>query len=457
MQTALFKDEVFRRFAHERPIATTVQVVLRRMLDPKMVDEVFRENADKQYEQSLLFSALTQLMSSVVLGKHASVSAGYKKFANRLGVALNSVYEKLKRVEPETSRKLVQACYHQVVQVRRELGGVAQHDVPGYTTRILDGNHLSKTEHRLEETRDMQAAPLPGKSLVVFDPRFDAVADVFAIEDGHAQERSALDDVIETLERRQLWIADRNFCTLKFLYAIAAKCGAFVIRQHGQVHGTEQGQLKRIGETETGIVYEHRLELPAYDGEIMTVRRIVVHLFEATRDGDFEMVLLTNLPLQDAAAVTVSEVYRTRWKIETAFLHMTVALKCEINALCYPKAALFCFANALIAYNGLSIVKGTIAAEHGREASEMMSHFYMAREILETTDGLLVALPDERWEGISTIPASAFVAELRQICRGIDLATYRKSTRGPKKPPPKRKGNKRTVHVSTKRILDKRK
>ncbi|MBL7044632.1 MAG: hypothetical protein ISR77_38755, partial [Pirellulaceae bacterium] len=119
-------------------------------------------------------------------------------------------------------------------------------------------------------------------------------------------------------------------------------------------------------------------------------------------------------------------------EVETAFLHMTVALNCEITALCYPKAALFCFANALIAYNALSIVKGTIAVEHGREASEMMSHFYMAREILETTDGLLVVLPAERWEGISTISASAFVAKLRQICRGIDLPTSRTSIRVPR-------------------------
>lgn len=456
MKVSLFKDEVFQRFADERPIATAVQLVLRRLLDPEIVDEVFRQNADKQYERSLLFSGLTHLVSGVVLGKYASVNAGYLKFKNRLGVALNSVYEKLKRVEPETSRRLVQASYDQVVQVRRQLGGVAQHDVPGYTTRILDGNHLSKTEHRLKETRTLKAGPLPGKSLVVYDPRFDAVADILAIEDGHAQERSALDEVIKTLETRQLWLADRNFCTLKFMYAIAAKGGAFVIRQHGQLHGTEQGQLKKIGETETGIVYENRLQLPAHDGQSLTVRRILVHLFEPTRDGDFEVVLLTNLPPAAADAVTISELYRTRWKIETAFLHMTVAMNCEIKALCYPKAALFCFANALIAYNALSIVKGTIAVEHDRRASEMMSHYYMALEISETTDGMLIALPDDRWDGVTTLSVGAFVAELRKICRGINLKTYRKSTRGPKKPPPERKGNKRTVHVSTKRILEKR-
>lgn len=454
MNRSLFKDEVYRRFAKERPIATAVQLTLRRLLDPSIVDEVFREHADKQYERSLLFSALTHLMLGVVLGRYRSVNAGYKKLKSRLGVALNSVYEKLKRVEPETSRRLVLTSYEQVVEIRRELGGVAQHDVPGYTTRILDGNHLSKTEHRIQEARTNNAGPLPGKSLVVFDPRFDAVADIFAIEDGHAQERSALDDVIRTLQRGQLWIADRNFCTLKFMYAIAAKGGVFVIRQHGQLQGVEHGKLRKIGETDTGIIYENRLELPTYDGQSMTVRRIVVHLFEPTRDGDYEIVLLSNLPPEAADAVKISELYRTRWKIETAFLHITVALNCEVKALCYPKAALFCFANALIAYNALSIVKGTIATEHGREASEMMSHYYMALEISDTTEGMMIALPEAYWDDVPSLSVESFVSELCRIIHELDLSTYRKSKRGPKRPPPKRKGNKQ--HVSTHRILAKR-
>jgi hypothetical protein len=138
-----------------------------------------------------------------------------------------------------------------------------------------------------------------------------------------------------------------------------------------------------------------------------------VHLFEETRDGDFEIVLLSNLPSEDADAMTVSELYRTRWKIETAFLHMTVAMNCEINALCYPKAALSCFANALIAYNALSIVKGTIAVEHSREASERMSHYCMALEISETTDGMLIALPDDRWDEVTALSVPAFVDELQ--------------------------------------------
>ena len=114
----------------------------------------------------------------------------------------------------------------------RECGGRPQYEVSGYDHRILGGNHLSATEHRLTETRSQTAAPLPGKTLVVFNPRRCAVADIVPIEDGHAQEHSALDSLIETLQDKQLWIAGRNFCTLKFLYATANRQVAFVIRLH---------------------------------------------------------------------------------------------------------------------------------------------------------------------------------------------------------------------------------
>lgn len=456
MQNSFFKNPIFRAFATERPIATVTQMVLRRMLDPNDVDRLFEEHAEEQYYRSLLFSCLARLVCGVVLGKYASMNAGYKKMKERLGVSVTAVYEKLQRTELAVVQQLVRQSYRQAVEICKEIGCVANNDLAGYSTRILDGNWLSGTEHRLKETRTSTAAPLPGKSLVVYDPRYDAVCDFFAMEDAYRQERSGLDDVIKTLERHQLWIADRNFCTLKLLYAIAAKCGVFVIRLHNQIHGVEQGKLRRIGETETGVVYENELVLPEYEGQQMTVRRVVVHLFEPTRDKDVEVVLLTNLPPEDANAMVASDLYRTRWKIETAFGHMALAMNCEIKPLCYPKAALFCFGMALVAYNAFAITKGAIAAEHGRKESETLSHYYMALEISETTDGMLVALPDDRWKEMETISTADFAAEVRAILGGIDLSRYRKSVRGRKKPPPKRTNKRKSVHVSTKRILDER-
>ncbi|WP_372718921.1 hypothetical protein [Novipirellula sp.] len=136
---------------------------------------------------------------------------------------------------------------------------------------------------------------------------------------------------------------------------------------------------------------------------------------------------------------------------------MTVALNCEIKPLCYPKAALFCFASALMAYNAFAIMKGAVAAEHGRAESEMLSHYYLALEISEATDGMLVALPEHRWEEMDAIDCDEFAAEVQAIISGIDLSRFRKSNRGPKKTPPERTNETKSVHVSSKRILDKRK
>ena len=59
-------------------------------------------------------------------------------------------------------------------------------------------------------------APLPGKALVVFDDARGLLSDVFPCADGHAQERSLLDEVAETIQSNELWIADRNFCVTAF-------------------------------------------------------------------------------------------------------------------------------------------------------------------------------------------------------------------------------------------------
>ena len=449
----MFNDPMFQSFVMERPIAVMAQMAISRLLRSQTVDEVFAKTSQQQYERKLLFSSLTELMSDVVLGKQPSVNAAYRKLQDRMGVSLNAVYNKLDRVEPRISQALVRHSYQQVSEIRRDLGGNRQNDVPGYRTRILDGNHLSKTEHRLAETRDITAAPLPGKCLAVLDPRFEAIVDYFPIEDGHAQERTAIDALLETVQRNDLWVGDRNFCTLKLLYGIAKSNAAFVIRHHKQLEGVGLGKRKKVGKCATGVVYERTMTLPAYDGRQITVRRIEIELKTPTRDGDRTLVILTNLPPEAADAFKIAEIYRDRWKIETAFQTLTVALNCEVNTLCYPKAALFVFALALVAYNAIAVVQAAIAREHGRLEAERMSHYYMALEISQATDGMLIALPVERWLDLAELPLSDYTSALRDVARGIDLHVYRKTTRGPKKQKPKKKHQKNKVHVSVAKLL----
>ncbi|MBK8754063.1 MAG: hypothetical protein IPL99_21535 [Candidatus Competibacteraceae bacterium] len=91
----------------------------------------------------------------------------------------------------------------------------------GYHTKLLDGNCIEASEHRIEVLRTTKSAALPGKSLVVFDPQTELAMNIFPCEDGHAQERLLLNKVSDTIEEKDLWVADRNFCTQDFLFNIA--------------------------------------------------------------------------------------------------------------------------------------------------------------------------------------------------------------------------------------------
>ena len=452
---ALFQDPLFLAFAQARPIAVVAQMALRHVLDDRALQRVFRANAHAQREATIPFAALTQMMATVVLGQEPSVNAAIKKMFDTLGASHQAVYGKLQRVETSTSRGLVTDSYQRTRAVQQELGSIRRHDIAGYETRILDGNHLAATEHRLKETRDQTAAPLPGKTLVVYSPRYDAIVDCFPIEDGHAQERSALDAVLETVRARQLWVADRNFCTLKFLYGLAAAGATFVIRQHGQLVGPPRGQRRQIGTTETAVVSEQKFELPAYDGSTLVVRYIVVALRQPTRDGDRQVVLLTNLP-RDIDALAIAEEYRKRWRIETVMHVLTETFRCEIKPLCYPKAALFGFALALVMYNAVSMVLAAIQAEQGRETRASLSRYYLALEIAQASDGMLVVLPASRWADLRDVSPERLAEQMRRIVRDMDLTYYRACPRGPKKPTPKRTHARRNVHVSTKKLLDQR-
>src|SRR5262249_25373442 len=160
-------------------------------------------------------------------------------------------------------------------------------------------------------------------------------------EDGHAQERSLLDSVGAKLRERDLWLADRNFCVKWFLLTIAKRLGFFIIRELEQLNSCKAGKLGRRGSLEDGQGLDAAIcVLHDEDGKEYWMRRVVVRLDEPTRDGDTELALITNLP-DEVTAKTVADTYRKRWTIETGFAELTETLCCEINTLCYPKAALF--------------------------------------------------------------------------------------------------------------------
>jgi hypothetical protein len=449
---------IFERFVQRSPFAVMSRAILEHALCPTALDELFERQADKQYTRELLFSATVDLMSLVVTCTYSSVRAAYVDEAVDISVSLTSVYNKLQGIEAGVCAELVRHTAGRLQPVVAYLGGTLPEPIPGYRMRVLDGNHLAATQHRLKETRHDSAAPLPGQSLVVYEPAWQMATDIILCEDGHAQERSLLDQVVAKIRARDLWMADRNFCVKWFLLAIAKRSGFFIIRAHGQLNYCKAGKLRRRGRVETGQVLEQSICLEDdADGDRYWVRRVVVQLDEPTRDGDWEIALITNLP-DEVSAKAVADSYRKRWTIETGFAELTTTLCCEIDTLCYPRAALFAFSVAVAAYNVQSVIKGVMRAVHGQDKIEAdFSRYFMAEEIARVHEGMMIALPAEEWEAFQTMTTEEFAEFLRNVAEQVELHRYPKSHRGPKKPQPKRRHNKDHPHVSTARLLDERK
>lgn len=446
--------KLFQPFIENRPICVMARGVLQNLLNSERIDRLFAQTAKVQYTRELLFSAVVDLMSQVVLGVHPSVHAAYQAQAEKLGVSDQAVYDKLNRMELGVSAELVRDSAQQAKLVIGALDATLPPLLKGYQAKILDGNHLSASEHRIEELRGTWAAPLPGKILVVLDPALMLVDDVFLCEDGHAQERSLLDEVLTSVQKGDLWIADRNFGTIDFMTGIDARGGKFIIRQHGQLRGELIGTRQCKGKTDSGKVYEQPLVISDVDGQAFKLRRITVQLNKPTRDGDREIHVLTNLPARDASARKVADLYAQRWTIETMFQELTETLTCEVKTLGYPKAALFGFCLALMAYHAVSLIKAALRAVHGRDTvQQKISAYYLSLEISQTYDGMMVAIPASQWKIFDALTPAEMAQVLKTLASNLNLRRYKKHPRGPKKPPPKKSKYKNGGHVSTARLI----
>ena len=447
--------DVFERFVQDSPLSVMAQGVMENALSPTVIDQLFEDFAERQYTRKLLFSSIVDLMSVVVCRIRPSIHAAYQAHAEIIDASIKAVYDKLDHTEPVLSAALVHSTAERMEPVIDAMNGARSPLLPGYRVRILDGNHLAGTEHRIKELRTIGAGALPGQALVVLDPRLMLATDVVLCEDGHAQERSLLDQVLERVRARDLWSDDRNFGTTNFLFGIAGREGFFVVRQHAAtLHWEFAGKRRACGRIDTGKVFQQTIRATNDAGEILILRRITVVLDPPTRDGDKAIHLLTNVPAKDAHARVIAELYRKRWLIETAFQELESTLNGEINTLGDPKAALLGFCVALVAYNVLSTLKAALRSVHGEEVvAKEVSGFYVADEIQMTHRGMRIAIPEDEWVVFHDLTAPELAGVLVQLAEGVRLPKFKKHPRGPKKPKPKKQSGAKIKHVATAKIL----
>jgi hypothetical protein len=173
-------DAISKPFVERSPVCVMAVAAVRRLLGEDRLDQLFDRARFGQYVHKLMFADLTlsevegfDLMAAIVSGSRRSVHHAYQESA--LGVSVVAVYDKLRGVELSVCRALVRETAAEVARVMAVMDATAGHAgrrapvLPGYRTRVLDGNCIAATEHRIKPLRATSAGPLPGKGLAVLD------------------------------------------------------------------------------------------------------------------------------------------------------------------------------------------------------------------------------------------------------------------------------------------------
>ena len=442
------------------PLGVMVRGTVEWILDEQVLQKLFEEHAPEQYTRQLTIAALVKLLIQVSAGAKASVFAAFtadqQSSQPSINTSFQALYGKMGRFNPSVSEALVRHTAGKLEPLLKEMPPVAAEPIPGYRMRVVDGNVLTGTDHRLTALRKWLNACLPGKSLVVYEPALGLVSDLVLCEDAYTQERALLTQLLPRVQANDLWVADRNFCTTKFVFGVKRQQGFVLVRQHRtNLPCQAKGRRRRIGTTETGVVYEQQvLVTDAVTGEQLTLRRIELKLFEKTRDGELTLALLTNLP-DTISALMIAETYRVRWTIETHFQFLTQSLHCEVKGLGKPRASLLMFALALVAGNALALVRGSLREVHGTKAEAEVSGYYLASEVAGDYRTLMKYLPADKWTGWRTLSSTALTRLLTTIAAHVRLGGLARHKRGPKKPPIQKPVYcKQHKHYSTARLVE---
>ena len=130
----------FEAFIEASPVSVMIRGTLERVLDPEKLEQVFEDNAVRQYTRDLTFAQCGEIMSDVVFRVAPTVGAWYKAHPGEVSVTRQAVYDKLKHLELPISAALVRHSDAELRPVLKGMGIRPPGLLPGFRVRVLDGN-----------------------------------------------------------------------------------------------------------------------------------------------------------------------------------------------------------------------------------------------------------------------------------------------------------------------------
>ena len=450
-------SDVFERFADTSPLPVMAQAILENALNPRVVDQLFEDVSERQYTRKLLFSSIVDLMSLVVCRIRPAIHAAYQAHAEIIDASLRAVYGKIDRVEPGIAAALVRSTAERLGPVIEAMNGGRPALLPGYRVKILDGNHLAGTEHRLKELRTMRSRCPAGAGPGRARPPLDAGHRRDPLRRRPCPGAVAAGPGPAVVHPRELWIEDRNFCTTDFLFGIAGACG--VLRRPpaclDACTGNSWGSGGRAAGSTPARCSEQTIRAhqrrgrdphPAADhggpgpadagrghGDPPADQRPGPG---RSRPGDRRSV--------PAALDDRDRLRRIGGDARRRGQHAWVTPRRR----CSPSAW------RLVAYNVLSTLKAALRSVHGEEVvAEQVSGYYVAEEVTMTHRGMMIAIPEDEWVEFQEMAPAELAGVLVKLAEAVRLPAYQKHPRGPKKPKPKKQSGAKIKHVSTAKIL----
>src|SRR4051812_11976486 len=389
------------------------RIALDWIIDGTPLDQILREAAEGQYEREFALSHFVQVMLDVACGFRPTPRAAFLRRELQRLASISAFYRKLGRMELGVTQDIVRRTARRARQLIVAGGGLVSEPVPGYAARILDGNVLTGTEHRIVPLRTTWSAGLPGMSLAVYEPASGLILDLILEEDAHCQERALVDRV--DVRPGQLWIMDRNFCVRSLVFRIARREAFFLVRWHrSTLPFRAAGRLRARGRCSTGEVFEQPIDVDDGEGGVHRLRRVVLKLDRPTRDGETEIVLVTNLPAEVTAS-QCCDAYRGRWRIEGHYQLLTDLLHREVPGLAYPRAALFAFGMSAVAGDALAVLKGNLRVARGAEVAMEVSDSALVGEVAEAYPGMMIAVPPAKWPELRRSRAATMSGLLNRL------------------------------------------
>jgi hypothetical protein len=312
------------------------------------------------------------------------------------------------------------------------------------------------SEHRLGVLRQLGAAGLPARAVIVYDLATGLCDRVAADEDAYKGEKPLAETLLQEALPGEIYVGDRGLCTCRLMGQVLDHEAFFVFREHAYDLVYEQ-QLpdKRRGRCSTGRVLEGQVRLCNRIRDcVWPLRRIHVELDVPTEAGEHDLWLLTNLP-PTYKARAIAELYRGRWQIERHFHLIKRELHGQMPSLGEPRAAIFALCVSLATGNVLALIKHLPAGKRPNAARPQpaLSGYYLSLEIGHSYAAIEALTTPRSWRTIAQLSPAAFWRWARKLASQIPWSRYVVHPRGPKQRPPPRASGKHRHHFSTYRLL----